>query len=262
MINDKIAIVTPSYTKELYEKTSTLFPVYFTRYVVDGKKGLFGLDFIMFIYSKLRRKSIKWLVLIDEDVVLFRSQSLLELINHMEDLEYKFCGMREGGSHSGRLHNPFVVNTYFAIIDFEWSKSIWKKADVIANQYTIKDEFDDDLSQLDYEWNPDSLFEAYYCFFLWMRRKGGKGLFLKSKHLSGDPFSNILYDHNNREFLLHTWYSRRYNQEIEQRIRIDRQLSRFMFTDNPRSMPQKLNSTSHNLRMISKRLAEKIGIRI
>lgn len=253
MANFDIAIVTPSCTRELYEHTSRLFPADLPHYVVDGNSGLFGLDFLSFIHQRLKNKRIKWLILMDEDIILTRPDSIYQLVYYMQAHNFGFCGMREGGVHSGRLHNPHVVNTFFSIINFEWTSTHWDKSEVLSHQQVSENEFEDNLDDLPFAWDDQSLFESYYCFYLWMRRNGHKGLFLSSSHIPDDPYTNILSDHLNREFLVHTWYARQYHKSSDQKIRIDHQLEKYNFPPSNTVKPVKLRSYTHKAGSILKK---------
>jgi len=118
------------------------------------------------------------------------------------------CGVRDGGVITHRKQNPFVINTFFSILNFKEVEAIWDKKEVSQNQYTVENEFDDNLMSLKYDFDKKSLYEPYYCFYFWLRRKNKKILFFDAK-MCGDQISNsVLF--NNEVFLYHTWYARSY----------------------------------------------------
>lgn len=69
MKKDNIAIVTTVNNIELFKKTVIKFPKGINLFAIDGSKGLYGLESFKLMFRKLRGYNIKWLVLVDEDVV-------------------------------------------------------------------------------------------------------------------------------------------------------------------------------------------------
>lgn len=94
----------------------------------------------------------------------------------------------------------------------------------LNHQYTILDEFDDDLSALPYKFNKESLFEEYYCFFLWLRRKNFKIKFLEAKasDFDKDLETTVVLDDRNGVLLYHTWYARLYGKNEYHTNRINK----------------------------------------
>jgi len=140
------------------------------------------------------------------------------LIKEMKNKEITVCGVRDGGIITHRKQNPFVINTFFSILNFKEVEAIWNKKDVLLNQYIAENEFDDDLSNLQGNFNVKSLYEPYYCFYLWLRRKQKKILFLDAKMCEDRISNSVLF--NNEIFLFHTWYARSYqvNKKHTKRI--------------------------------------------
>ena len=76
MSDKNIALTTTVSNFILFKKTVQTFPDINKIYLVDGTKGLFGIESITFILKKLRKKKIKWLVFCDEDVVFINQKAL------------------------------------------------------------------------------------------------------------------------------------------------------------------------------------------
>lgn len=225
----KIAILSTVINFELYSKSSLLFPNDIQKYVIDGRTGMYGLDSLCYMMKKLKTKNIEWLIMADEDVLFVNSKLIFPLIEEMNQTGTMFCGVRDGGVIQYRNENPFVINTFFSIINFNELKKIWNKKEMLTHQYMIPGEFKDDLSQLEYKFDAKSLYEHYYCFYLWLRRLNKKVLFLDSKHpFKDDKITNAVC-YNDEVLLYHTWYARSYafNNEHTERINKILQLLRF-----------------------------------
>lgn len=215
----KIAIITTVSNFELYQKTSQSFPKGIKRYVIDGTKGMYGIHSIIFMMKKLKRKGIEWLIMADEDVLFTKRNTVFSLIKEMKKQDITVCGVRDGGVITHRKQNPFVINTFFSILNFKEIEVIWNKNEVLKNQYIIKNEFNDDLSNLAGEFNTKSIYEPYYCFYFWLRRQHKKIFFLDAKMYNDGISNSVLF--NDEVFLYHTWYARSYNVNKKHTKRID-----------------------------------------
>lgn len=222
MNNATIAILSTVINKELYQKSVQLFPENIQHYVIDGSNGMHGLDSVFFMMKKLKGKGIEWLIMADEDVLFENPEMTFDIIKKMESENYSVCGIRDGGLISHRAYNPYLINTFFSIINFKEIESIWNKKEVLKNQYSIKDEFEDDLSHLKGDYDVLSIYEPYYCFYLWLRRNNKRFLFLDSNQpFQEDTITNAVY-FENEVLLYHTWYARSYgiNKKHTDRINL------------------------------------------
>ena len=147
----------------------------------------------------------------------------------MKEKQFTVCGVRDGGMISHRKENPFVVNTFFSILNFKEIEAIWNKKEVLKNQYIDLNEFRDDLSDLPFQYYITSVYEPYYCFYFWLRRKGKQILFLDSK-MDDDGISNYVY-YNQKEILCHTWYARSFGTNEKHTKRIELILEKTIQSD-------------------------------
>lgn len=109
-------------------------------------------------------------------------------------------------------------------------KKIWDKNEVIKNGYILNNEFNDDLTSLQAEYNCNSLYEPYYCFYLWLRRKNKKFIFLNTE-MSNDQITNsVMY--NDKIILYHTWFARAYGNSAKHTKRIDDIFNLLSFEEN------------------------------
>jgi len=218
----KIAILTTVANFGLYKKTSKFFPRGIRKYVIDGTNGMYGIHSIhsiKYMMKSLKGKGIEWLIMADEDVIFTKSNTVFSLIEEMKKQDITVCGVRDGGIITHRKQNPFVINTFFSILNFKEVEAIWNKKDVLQNQYTIENEFKDDLSNLEGDFNVKSLYEPYYCFYFWLRRQQKKIKFLNAKMCEDQISNSVLF--KNEVFLFHTWYARSYQVNKKHTDRIN-----------------------------------------
>lgn len=228
-MNSNIAILSTVINNKLYQKSSQLFPQNIQKYVIDGSDGMHGLDSIFYMVKKLKGKGIVWLIMADEDILFENSEMVIDIIQKMKSENYTVCGIRDGGLISHRGYNPYLINTFFSIINFEEIESIWNKKEVLKNQYITKNEFEDDISDLTEKYDDSSMYEPYYCFYLWLRRNKKQFLFLDSNQpFQEDKITNAVY-FEDKIILYHTWYARSYGINKKHTDRIDKILELLKF---------------------------------
>lgn len=236
-MNSNIALLSTIINKELYQKSSQLFPQNIQKYVIDGTDGMFGLDSLCYMMQKFKGKGIEWLIMADEDVLFENPDMVFDLIKKMESQNYTVCGIRDGGLISHRIHNPYLMNTFFSILNFREIESIWDKKEVLKNQYGIENEFEDDLSNLKGAYNTSSIYEPYYCFYLWLRRNKKQFLFLDANQpFQEDSITNAVY-FEDKVLLYHTWYARSYGVNKKHTDRINKILELLKFENKVISTP-------------------------
>lgn len=220
MNKSNIAIVTTVVNFELYNITSKFFPSGISKYVIDGRNGMHGIDSIFYMFDKLSNKNIDWLILADEDVVFNDSNLVFSILQKMNEEQICVSGVRDGGVISHRHYNPIMVNTFFVIINFKEILEIWDKSAVRKNQYILSDEFKMKQGELKGGFNIDSLYEPYYCFFLWLKRNNKRFLYLEAQMLDDGISNNILFE--GKVFACHTWYARSYKVNKKHTDRINK----------------------------------------
>jgi len=221
MVNSKskIAILSTVINFDLYNKSSHFFPQDIQKYVIDGRNGMHGLKSLFYMMKMLKNRNIEWLIMADEDVLFQNSEIVFDIIKKMQSENYTVCGVRDGGMISHRTFNPYVINTFFSILNFGEIEKMWDKNEVIKNNYIRDNEFDDDLTNLKSNYDIKSLYEPYYCFYLWLRRKNNKFLFLDAEMNKDQMTNSVVYE--KKVFIYHTWFARSYGKNIEQTKRIN-----------------------------------------
>lgn len=221
--NRNIAIITTLINKDLYQKSAQLFPKGVQKYVIEGGKGMFALDSLCYMMKKLKGSGIEWLIMADEDVLFTHPDGVYDIIDYLKENDFILCGVRDGGQVKTRKQSPFAINTFFSVINFKKLEQLWDSTAVHKNQYILPNEFQEDLAALKEEYNAMSLFEPYYCFYFWLRRKGEKILFLDATEpFEEDGLTTLVFDTNGKELLYHTWYARSYGENEKHTQRIDK----------------------------------------
>jgi len=214
-----IAILTTVANFELYSITSKLFPKTIRKYVIDGREGMHGIHSLYFMIEKLKDENIDWLVMADEDVIFKDSNAVFSLIEKMEKENITVSGVRDGGVVKHRTNNPYMINTFFSILNFKEVLSLWDKTQVAKNQYIKPNEFDEETLSLPGKYDVNNLYEPYYCFYLWLKRLGKQFLYLDAKMYKDDISNTVLF--NDEVFLYHTWYARSYGENEKHTKRIN-----------------------------------------
>ena len=221
-MSSKIAIISTVINFELYSKTSHLFPGGITHYVIDGRNGMHGLASIFYTFKKLKNKGIDWLIMADEDVIFQKPEQVFELIEYMKENDYRVAGVREGGVISHKPFNPYAINTFFSILHFSEIEKIFNRREIKNQQYIEPNEFNDDLKGLKMDFDIESLYEPYYCFYFWLKRRKFKFLYLDiGTEFPNDDFTTSVYDPGGNLLLYHTWYARAYGQSEKHTKRIN-----------------------------------------
>lgn len=223
MQKSNIAILTTVANFELYGITSKLFPRGIRKYVIDGRNGMHGIHSINYMFNKLSNEDIDWLILADEDVIFKNAEDIFSIISKMEAENLSVCGVRDGGRISHRKYNPTAINTFFSIINFKEISKIWNKKEVKKHQYILPSEFEFDKTQLNGLFDVLSLYEPYYCFFFWLKRKGKQFLYLDSQMLDDNISNALMFE--GQVFAYHTWYARSYNINEKHTVRINKVLN-------------------------------------
>lgn len=221
---DRIALVTTVSNKLLYRKTVKTFPDNIDLIAIDGTRGLFGIDSIKFMFNKLSSQKYDYIIMADEDVLFINNKEVFNLVDKMRRENIVVCGVRDGGVLSWRGKNPYLINPFFCILDFKQIKLIYNENEIEKNQYILENEFNDDLSTLVYKFDKNSIFEEYYCFFLWLRRLNMNFYFLNaiSNSFENDLETTTVFDDRGNALLYHTWYARTYGKNEYHTARIDK----------------------------------------
>tara|TARA_R100000935_G_C2823686_1_gene161119 strand:+ start:957 stop:1769 length:813 start_codon:yes stop_codon:yes gene_type:complete len=259
-----IALLTTVANFELYKYTSGYFPKDIPLYVIDGRNGMHGIHSIFFMFETLKDRYIEWLIMADEDVIFQNEEEVFKLINFMKDNDYSVCGVRDGGEVAHRDKNPYAINTFFSVINFKKIQDYYNKKEILKNQYILENEFEDNLSILKYSFDSKSLFEPYYCFYFWLRRRGEKILFLPSSMKSDpkDQITNEVYNFNGKLILNHTWYARSYGNNEKHTNRINNILEQENLSSTEERISIIFKDKNYEIRYKFKKIIKRILVKL
>jgi hypothetical protein len=167
---------------------------------------------------ELVKQDVDFVINIDEDAFLYDKKALYSLLDYVIENDYVNCGMRDGGAIGIRSFHPLVTNPFFNILNIRKIKSVFDLK-VIDNTPIYLPKYDNLIPP---NLNKEFMFcefEPYYNFFIWLALNF-KTLYLNAL-VHSDTISTILLNQNNEPFLLHSWYSREYGNDIYHTRRIN-----------------------------------------
>ena len=216
----KIIVATRSMSDRLYKLSQLMLDlpfqsVQFKNTSADG-----------YIYE-LINLDVDYVINIDEDAFVFDNEAILILLKHCIENDYYACGLPDGGVITTRQHNPLVLNPFFNIFNIRILKNEFHNYK-IENYIVHRKEFEKytpyHLMKTKYTY--DNMFEPFYPFFVWLSQSG-KILYLNAENHK-DKISTLLKNHEAKPFLIHTWYARRYGNDILHTLRINKAIKEAM----------------------------------
>lgn len=234
----KVAIVTTVCNWDLYERTKHFFPNNIKIFAIDGTRSFYGIKSMVFFMKKLKKYNLEWLIMADEDVIFTNPEKVFDLIEYLHINDYTVSGTSEASRFENWTKHPYVINTFFGILNLKDIYKIYDEKEMLKNQYVLENEFSHKESWMpEYPHKINSLAEPYYCFFLWLLRKEKKTKFLNiSRPVKDDLLTTVVHDHNGHAFLSHTWYARFYKIDNFHTFRIDKIIKQGLnncTTENP-----------------------------
>ena len=207
----KAIIVTRALNDVLYDRFKKTCKLDFDMIQAKNFNGYIeSVDYLFYCFSFF--KDYEWIINIDEDSLIIDNNAILELIDYMEKEKYDYCGMPDGGVCKLRFHNPYALNPFFNIFNNKLCEALCKNEKEIRSLLMC-----DQLKQfkpvlkdgLDYSYDN---FEPFYGVFFWPLLNDFKPIYLDCyQHI--DEISTILKNHENKDFIFHTWYSRDYGKD-------------------------------------------------
>ncbi|WP_027937095.1 hypothetical protein [Anaeroarcus burkinensis] len=208
----KIAIVSRTYEGELY---------------FNALRFLHGLEIPFFAYTgwdaqgylrEICLMDYDFVINIDEDAYVYDVKAMLDLLVYMAENGYHFCGMPDGGVVGTRVENPLVQNAYFNIFDLRKIRPVIPGIRSIEKQTFDEswiEQFPMEMLRCSYNWQGKDL---YYPFSFWLLKEGFKPLYLSAFEWEEDSITSILRNHEEKPFLMHTWFSRAYIKNEEPHV--------------------------------------------
>lgn len=206
-------------------------------------------------------KQYDWVINIDDDAFLTDPVALYDLLDYMDREGYDYCGMPDGLLYTPRdIFHPCSMNPFFNIFHI---KTIWEKMTPHTARLRYHPAF---LNKVDFrQLHPEivkrthediythpfpTYAEPFYSqFFALIAQCKPLQLYGKSfdydennKRIGilfpEDPWTTVLYNHEKKPFMVHTWYARSYFQSMDSttppnnKERIDRMMSYALRSQN------------------------------
>jgi len=223
---EPVLIVTRSINATLYGRSQALLTLPYKRHRIVGlNHWMNARDYLHVLFEH----DVKWLMNLDEDCFVFDNARLAGLLQYMQEQDYDFCGIPDGGACIHRFHNPVAMNPFFNIFHVGRIRPKLRACDAWqVNQRVHRPEFESftprSLMKEGHKFAYDN-FECFYGFFFWLLENGFKPLYLPSRELA-DGLTTEVQDHKNRPFMYHTWFARSYESDAAHHARIDRAFER------------------------------------
>lgn len=201
--SERIKIYTRSMNRVLYHKSMALCTLHYR------KERLVGTTADGYLMQVIGDTEADWVINIDEDAFVSDIDALKRLLAYCRENGYLNCGMPDGGVVHLRDGNPLVTNPYFNIFCTKSLREEIKHLDLGEKPqeecFTQRDLLVDDHNF------QNTGEEPYYPMLIWMGNHC-KTLYLNAfTHPDGE--STVLCNHLGEPFLIHTWYSRFYNND-------------------------------------------------
>jgi len=197
--NYKIMIFTRSMNYILYKASSNTITLPFPR------KRLTYTTAEGYLYEILKY-DIDFAINIDEDAFVIDNSALLDLLRYVIKNDYVNCGVRDGGALSIRNGNPIVTNPFFNILNVKKIRQSFT-IDIVKEYVKNKVDYSHYIpTNLMFEFNVTDDYEPFYPFFIWLNTSY-KTLYLDARQ-DNDGYTTVVYNHNNKIVLYHSWYSR------------------------------------------------------
>jgi hypothetical protein len=220
--NERILVVTRSINDTLYSRSQSLLTLPYPRRRITGMNHwIHAREYLHLLFEY----DVDWIINVDEDCFVFDNGRIEGLLRHMEEKDYDFCGIPDGGACVHRFHNPVVPNPFFSIFHVRKIRPALHRAEILRIQgikftaelerFTPRHLLKEDLA---FAYDD---FECFYSFFFWLLLNGFNPLFLPSVELE-DGMTTELRDHENVPFLYHGWFTRGYGRDDVHTQRIDR----------------------------------------
>jgi hypothetical protein len=162
-----------------------------------------------------------WVVNLDEDCYVFNWKAVEEIINYMDENDYAYAGMPDGGVCSTRERSWMTVNPFFNVFNVDKIRDKYVKRTREEIDTTPVPQWADMFKPVictgKYDLGAVSPFSGLFNW-LWFNFKV---LNLDARN-HPDRISTQLLDLNGKPFCAHSWYSREYNNDLRQKDRIDR----------------------------------------
>lgn len=213
----RVKIYTRSMNIELYRYSQRLIDLPFPR------KRVVNADADTYLYNIIGDYECDIAINIDEDAFVIDSQSILELMDQMLKNDVAVAGMPDGGMVTIRSYNPIVVNPFFSILNLTLIRQHYSMKEIIHYDYPLhrsmlQSQFPPEKLKFDNDGFSIYVYEPFYNLFFYLAEHH-RILYLEAEEWS-DKITTTLLNTSGKPMMYHTWYSRLYDTDTNQRQRI------------------------------------------
>lgn len=212
-----IVVKTRSCNPDLYQKMRSLIPEHIECIRYDNYRE--WTDARRFLYDCID-DSEDIVVVIDDDCFITDWSVVEQIVKDVVDNDYAFAGMPDGGVIKHRTNSWVVANPFFLVLNCKLirrNKKLLNRDSVDDFKYNhfIHYSHKPDFTNEDYRNLDDEIFNGlfYYLAFYF------NPLYINGRIVIDDIATTLTY--NDKDFLIHTWYSREYSAYDSVRERID-----------------------------------------
>lgn len=228
------AIISNSQHIDLYEESKYFYSnLDYPLIRVPGNNGYYGFKFINDLILSAEKYPYDWVALIDEDCFITDVDAMMDLVIYQMNNKIPMSGMPDGGLIPLREFNPVGINTFFTVLDLKSIREKYVESEVKMTKYKREYDkfiphdilklpyFSDKITYLNKSCDPFN-FEPYYKIYFWLLENEFNMKYLYSELWNADidHLTNILYNHENKPFAYHTWRSRFWKSDLNNRERI------------------------------------------
>jgi hypothetical protein len=212
-----IVVKTRSCNPDLYKKMRSLIPEHIECLRYDDYRE--WTDARRFLYDCIDY-SDDIVVVVDEDCFITDWSIVEQIVKDVVDNDYAFAGMPDGGMIKHRTNSWVVANPFFLVLNCKLIKQSnilldRKYVDICDYNKIFHESKKPDFVNEEYRNFDDEIFNGLFYYLAYTM----KPLYIKGRIVIDDIATTLTY--NNKDFLIHTWYSREYSSYDAVKERID-----------------------------------------
>jgi hypothetical protein len=212
-----IVVKTRSCNPDLYQKMRKFIPEHIECIRYDDYRE--WTDASRFLYDCIDN-SDDIVVVVDDDCFITDWGVVEQIVKDVVDNEYAFAGMPDGGVIKHRTNSWVVANPFFLVLNCKLIKQGKNyidrySADRFGYNEIVHELKMPDFINVGYRNLDDEIFNGLFYYLA----STMKPLYIKGRIIIDDIATTLTY--NDKDFLIHTWYSREYSAYDSVRERID-----------------------------------------
>lgn len=211
-----IKIYTRSNNNDLYRRMREFIPQHIEAVeCTQFQEWWYARDYLHHILQS----DADWVVNVDNDAFITDWEQVEQIISHMDKNDYHYAGMPDGGVCPHRCRSWVVMNPFFNVFHVKQMKAVISQyPEWVINSAGFNADWHDkkpDIVQGAYNHDYGEPFSSLF-YFLYDKFKP---LYLNA-YGHNDGISTLLRGIDGVPFVYHSWYSREFSTDTQQRDRI------------------------------------------